>query len=121
MLNSIQLFDRRKRRIRFQLRRTAAAGVMRLSVHRSNNNIYAQVIDDAAGRTILSASSLEKGFDKKGKRGLTTEMAGVVGALLAERCKKAKVETVYFDRGGYLYHGRVKALAEAARNGGLKF
>ena len=94
---------------------------MRLSVYRSGKHIYAQVIDDINGATLASASSLDKDFKGKMKNGAGVEAAGEVGKLVAERAKKAGVEVVVFDRGGYLYHGRVKALAEAARESGLSF
>ena len=90
----------------------------RLCVFRSENHIYAQIIDDVAGNTLVSASSVEKAFEGKGGN---IEAAKKVGALVAERALKKGVEEVVFDRGGYIYHGRVKALAEAAREGGLKF
>ena len=114
----LSLFDRRRRRVRTSLR-ARAAGKPRLSVHRSGRHIYAQVIDDAAGKTIASASTLEK--DVKGKTGATRDAAAAVGKAVAERAKKAGVSTVVFDRGGFLFHGRVKALADAAREGGLEF
>ena len=91
----------------------------RLNVYRSLNHIYAQVIDDTAGTTIASASSLDK--DVKSKTGATRDAAAAVGKALAERAKKAGVSTVVFDRGGFLFHGRVKALADGAREGGLEF
>ena len=91
----------------------------RLCVFRSNANIEAQIIDDTKGVTLVSATSLDKSL--KLKNGGNVEAAKVVGAELAKRAKKAKISTVVFDRGGYLYHGRVKALAEAAREGGLEF
>ncbi|GGY40507.1 50S ribosomal protein L18 [Parvularcula lutaonensis] len=97
-----------------------AGGRPRLSVYRSGKNITAQIIDDAAGKTLASASSLEKELREAGK-GSTTDAAAKVGSLVAERAKAAGIENVIFDRGGYLFHGRVKALAEAAREGGLKF
>ncbi|MEO1041550.1 MAG: 50S ribosomal protein L18 [Pseudomonadota bacterium] len=97
-----------------------AGGRPRLSVYRSGKNITAQVIDDAAGKTLASASSLEKDFREKTK-GSNADAAAEIGKLVAERAKEAGVEHVIFDRGGYLFHGRVKALAEAAREGGLKF
>jgi large subunit ribosomal protein L18 len=97
-----------------------AGGRPRLSVYRSGRNIAAQIIDDAAGKTLASASSLEKDF-REGGKGSTADAAAKVGALVAERAKAAGVENVVFDRGGYLFHGRVKALADAAREGGLKF
>jgi large subunit ribosomal protein L18 len=111
-------FEQRRRRVRTGLRRNAG-NRPRLSVHRSSQHIYAQIIDDAAGRTIASASSLDK--DVKGKSGATIAAAGEVGKRLAERAKQAGVTTVVFDRGGFLFHGRVKALAEAAREAGLEF
>ena len=91
----------------------------RLSVFRSNKDIYAQLIDDVAGATLASASSRSKAFSKE--KGTKTELAAKVGEMLAENAKKEGLESVVFDRGGYLYHGRVKALAEGARKGGLKF
>jgi len=111
------LFLKRRLRVRNKLRRSNA-GRMRLSVHRSNKNISAQVIDDMNGVTLASASSLEKSLGVVGKNNV--EAATKVGAALAERAKKAGVEEVYFDRGGFLFHGKVKAIAEAAREGGLK-
>jgi large subunit ribosomal protein L18 len=114
----LSLFDRRRRRVRSALR-ARAAGKPRLSVHRSGRHIYAQVIDDAAGKTIVAASTLDK--DLKTKTGATREGAAEVGKALAERAKKAGVSAVVFDRGGFLFHGRVKALADAAREGGLEF
>jgi large subunit ribosomal protein L18 len=113
----LSLFDRRRRRVRSALR-ARAAGKPRLSVHRSGRHIYAQVIDDKAGTTLASASTLDK--DVTGT-GATRDAAAAVGAALAERAKKAGVSAVVFDRGGFLFHGRVKALADAARNGGLEF
>ena len=112
-----QLFIKRRLRVRNKLRRTNA-GRMRLSVHRSNKNISAQLIDDVNGKTLASASSLEKDPGMVGKNNI--EAATKVGAAIAERAKKAGVETAYFDRGGFLFHGKVKALADAAREGGLK-
>ena len=113
----LSLFDRRKRRVRTALK-ARAGGRPRLSVHRSGRHIYAQIIDDVEGRTVASASTLTKG--SKGP-GATTEAAAKVGKELAEAAKKAGVTTVVFDRGGFLFHGRVKALADAAREGGLEF
>jgi len=112
------LFTRRKGRVRAKLRR-AETGRPRLSVFRSSQHIYAQVIDDAEGRTVASASSLEK--DLGLKSGANKEAATAVGKAVAERAKAAGVDAVVFDRGGYLFHGRVKALADAAREGGLNF
>ena len=114
----LSLFDRRRRRVRTALR-ARSAGKPRLSVHRSGRHIYAQVIDDAAGRTIVSASTLDK--DLRGNTNATTDGAALVGKTLAERAKAAGVDRVVFDRGGFLFHGRVKALADAAREGGLEF
>ena len=114
----LSLFDRRRRRVRAALR-ARAAGKPRLSVHRSGRHIYAQVIDDAAGTTLAAASTLDK--DLKGKTGATRDGAAQVGKTLAERARKAGVSQVVFDRGGFLFHGRVKALADAAREGGLEF
>ncbi len=112
------LFVKRRLRVRNRLRKNAA-GRVRLTVHRSNKNISAQLIDDANGVTLASASSLEKDLGVVGKNNL--EAAARVGKAIAERAKKAKVSECYFDRGGFLYHGKVKALADAAREGGLKF
>ena len=114
----LSLFDRRRRRVRTALR-ARAAGKPRLSVHRSGKHIYAQVIDVAAGKTLVSASSLDKDLKKAG--GANRDAATHVGKTLAERAKKAGVSAVVFDRGGFLFHGRVKALADAAREGGLEF
>ena len=114
----LSLFDRRRRRVRTALR-SRSSGKARLSVHRSGRHIYAQVIDDAAGKTVASASSLDK--DLKANTGATKDSAAAVGKAIAERAKKAGVSTVVFDRGGFLFHGRVKALADAAREGGLEF
>ena len=114
----LSLFDRRRRRGRTALR-GRAAGKPRLSVHRSGRHIYVQVIDDAEGKTLAAASTLDK--DLKGKTGATKDSAAAVGKTIAERAKKAGVSTVVFDRGGFLFHGRVKALADAAREGGLEF
>jgi large subunit ribosomal protein L18 len=114
------LFRRRRQRVRFRLRQTAK-GRVRLSVYRSSRHIYAQVIDDAAGRTLAAASTLDAGLRSGLKTGADVAAATAVGKLIAERAKAAGVERVVFDRGGYLYHGRVKALADAAREGGLDF
>ena len=114
----LSLFDRRRRRVRTALR-ARAAGKPRLSVHRSGKHIYAQLIDDAAGKTLVSASTLDKDLKKAG--GANRDAATHVGKTLAERAKKAGVSAVVFDRGGFLFHGRVKALADAAREGGLEF
>ncbi len=114
------LRERRRVRLRFQLRRKAG-GRPRLSVFRSGKNIHAQVIDDVAGRTLAAASSLDKGLREQFKTGANKDAAAAVGKLVAERALAAGVSQVVFDRGAYLYHGRVKALAEAAREGGLAF
>jgi large subunit ribosomal protein L18 len=115
-----ELRDRRRQRLRFQLRRKSN-GRPRLSVFRSGKNIYAQVIDDGAGRTVAAASSLDKSLREGLKTGADKAAATAVGKLLAERAIAAGIKQVVFDRGAYLYHGRVKALAEAAREGGLDF
>jgi large subunit ribosomal protein L18 len=112
-------FDRRKRRLRTKLRRLANRP--RLSVHRSDRHIYAQVIDDTAGRTLAAASSLDKDLRANLKTGADIAAAKEVGRLVAQRAIAAGVKTVVFDRGGYMFHGRVKALADAAREGGLSF
>ncbi len=114
------LRDRRRRRLRFSLRQKGG-GRPRLSVFRSGKNIYAQVIDDAAGRTLAAASSLDKGLRASLRTGADKDAATAVGKLVAERALAAGVTQVVFDRGAYLFHGRVKALAEAAREGGLSF
>ena len=114
------LFLRRRQRVRSNLRR-AANGRPRLSVFRSSKHIYAQIIDDTAGRTLAAASSLEGGLRASLKNGADVAAANAVGKLVAERAKAAGIERVVFDRGAYLFHGRVKALADAAREGGLDF
>ena len=111
---------RRKQRVRLSLRRSAN-GRPRLSVFRSSKHIYAQVIDDLKGETLASASSLERTLREGGKTGADIDAAKAVGKLLAERAVKNGVKEVIFDRGSYLYHGRVKALADAARESGLSF
>ncbi|MGB7654706.1 MAG: 50S ribosomal protein L18 [Novosphingobium sp.] len=110
----LNLFERRRRRVRTALK-ARAGGRVRLSVHRSGRHIYAQLIDDAAGRTLAAANSLGS------KAGANVPAAAEVGKKLAEAAKQAGVTTVVFDRGGFLFHGRVKALADAAREGGLEF
>ncbi|QPC41356.1 50S ribosomal protein L18 [Kaustia mangrovi] len=112
--------ERRQGRVRRALR-LRAQGRPRLSVHRSHKNIYAQVIDDDKGVTLAAASSLDPDLRGKLKTGGDTNAGSEVGKLIAERAKKAGVSDVVFDRGGYIYHGRVKALADAAREGGLNF
>ncbi|KAB7613266.1 50S ribosomal protein L18 [Amylibacter sp. SFDW26] len=112
------LFLKRRMRNRNKIKKMAA-GRPRLSVHRSSKNISVQLIDDVAGVTIAAASSMEKALGVVGKNNV--EASAKVGAALAERAKKAGVAECYFDRGGFLFHGKVKALADAAREGGLKF
>lgn len=111
---------RRASRIRRQIKKVAN-GRPRLSVHRTSKNIYVQVIDDANGKTLAAASTLEKDLKGTLKTGADTAAASAVGKLIAERASKAGVKDVVFDRGAYIYHGRIKALAEAAREGGLNF
>jgi large subunit ribosomal protein L18 len=120
MSDSKHLRERRQSRLRFSLRRKAA-GRPRLSVFRSGKHIYAQVIDDAAGRTVAAASSLDRDLRTSLKTGADKDAATAVGKLVAERAKAAGITEVVFDRGAYLYHGRVRALAEAARESGLAF
>lgn len=112
--------DIRRTKIKFRIRHKVSGTqeMPRLSVFRSNKEIYAQVIDDVKGITLTAASSLEKGFEKNGNK---SEIAAKVGKALAERAIAAGINTVVFDRNGYLYHGRVKSLADGAREGGLKF
>ena len=117
----LNLFERRRRRVRTALK-ARAGGRPRLSVHRSGRHIYAQIIDDTAGRTLACASTLVAKASGDAKvPGATVEAAARVGKDLAEAAKKAGVTTVVFDRGGFLFHGRVKALADAAREAGLEF
>ena len=111
---------RRKRRTRYKLRKHAA-GRVRLSVFRSGKHIYAQLIDDVKGATLAAASTLDKELRGDAKNGATIDAAKAVGTLIAKRAKEAKVDNVVFDRGSYLFHGRVKALAEAAREAGMAF
>jgi large subunit ribosomal protein L18 len=120
MVKAVERFFRRRRRTRSALRK-AGHGRPRLSVFRSGRHIYAQVIDDEAGRTLAAASTLDKTLRGELKTGADRAAAEQVGRLLAERAKAAGVEAVVFDRGGYRYHGRVKALADAARAVGLSF
>tara|TARA_R100001369_G_scaffold5299_1_gene15060 strand:+ start:6686 stop:7045 length:360 start_codon:yes stop_codon:yes gene_type:complete len=112
-----QLFLKRRLRVRNKLRRVNA-GRLRLSVHRSNKNISVQLIDDVNGVTLASASSMEKDLGVVGKNNI--DAATKVGSAIAERAQKAGVKEAYFDRGGFLFHGKIKALADAAREGGLK-
>ena len=117
-MGKLTVFDRRRRRVRTTLK-ARAGGRPRLSVHRSGRHIYAQIIDDAKGHTVASASTVGKaGADKSGAN---IAAASEVGKALAEAATKAGVTSVVFDRGGFLFHGRVKALADAARAGGLEF
>ena len=111
-------FEKRRQRVRTSLRKRAGDR-LRLSVHRSGRHIYAQLINDKDGRTVAAASTLEK--DARAKTGATVASAQEVGRRIAERAKAAGVTRVIFDRGGFLFHGRVKALADAAREGGLEF
>ena len=120
MLTSKNKFARRQERVRFRVRRFGK-GRPRLSVFRSSRHIHAQVIDDTGGRTIAAASTLDKDLRTQLKTGADVEAARQVGKLLAERAKAAGITEVVFDRGGYLFHGRVKALADAAREAGLSF
>ena len=114
----LSLFAKRRQRVRSKLR-SQVAGRPRLSVHRTGRHIYAQIIDDSKGSTLASASTIDK--DVKAKNGSTADAAAEVGKRVAEAAKKAGVTSVVFDRGGFLFHGRVKALADAAREGGLEF
>ena len=120
MIKPSQRFARRRSRNRYALRQKAG-GRPRLSVFRSSRHIYAQVIDDTAGTTLAAASSVEKPLRTELNTGADREAAKRVGALIAERAKAAGVDAVVFDRGAYRYHGRVAALAEGAREGGLSF
>ena len=120
MTRSNNTTEKRRQRVRRALKKVAN-GRPRLSVYRSNKQIYAQIIDDANGKTLASASTLEKDLRDKVGNGGNKAAAEEVGKLIADRAKKAGVENVVFDRGSYLFHGRVQALAEAAREGGLKF
>ena len=117
---TFDLRARRQQRLRYQLRQKSV-GRPRLSVFRSGKHIYAQVIDDLQGKTLAAASSLDKGLKAEMKTGADRSAAAAVGKLVAERATAAGVTAVVFDRGAYLYHGRVKALADAAREAGLAF
>ncbi len=115
------LYNKRKIRTRFRLKNTCTKNI-RLSVFRSNSNIYAQIIDDEKQTTLLASSSLDKELKKKtGDKTGKINAASEVGIAIAKKAKEKGIKEVYFDRGGYLYHGRIKALAEAARKEGLKF
>ena len=119
MLSNKDLFKRRRLRVRNRLNRKTKRP--RLSVFRSSKHIYAQIIDDIAGKTLAAASTLDKDIKGKTKSGADREAAAEVGKLIAARAKESGVDSVVFDRGGYLFHGRVKALADAAREAGLNF
>jgi large subunit ribosomal protein L18 len=120
MANDVAAQSRRRARVRRALK-AVAYGKARLSVFRSSKQIYAQIIDDAAGKTLAAASTIEKDLKVKLKTGADVDAAKEIGKLVAERAIKAGVKDVIFDRGSYIYHGRVKALAEGAREAGLKF
>jgi large subunit ribosomal protein L18 len=120
MVKAAERFERRRRRVRHALKENGK-GRLRLSVFRSGRHIYGQVIDDGQGITLAAASTLDKTLREALKTGADREAAKRVGLLLAERAKAAGIEAVMFDRGGYKYHGRVQALAEGAREGGLQF
>ena len=120
MANNNRMTARRKQRTRIKIRRNSADRP-RLSVFRSGQHIYVQLIDDKAGLTVATASTLEKKQRTELKNGSTAAAASVIGTLIAERALKKGVKEVVFDRGGFKYHGRIKALAEAAREGGLSF
>ena len=120
MVKAADRFERRAKRARYALKANSK-GRLRLSVHRSGRHSYGQVIDDNRGQTLAAASTLDKGLRESLKTGADREAAHQVGLLLAERAKQAGIEAVMFDRGGYRYHGRVKALADGAREGGLQF
>ncbi len=120
MFTAKKLFERRRARSRAKLRKVAN-GQPRLTVHRSSKHMYAQIIDDQAGNTMAAASTLDADFKKASKTTADASAAAVVGKLVAERAKEKGIDTVVFDRGGYIFHGRVKALADAAREAGLKF
>ena len=120
MASPKEILQRRAQRVRRQVK-AVANGRLRMSVHRSNMNIYVQIIDDLNGRTVVSASTLDKELRSSKKGGANVEAASAVGKLIAVRAKDAGVKDVVFDRGAYIYHGRIKALAEAAREGGLNF
>src|SRR5215813_985685 len=120
MSKAKELFTRRQERVRTAIRKKSD-GRLRLSVYRSSLHIYAQIIDDAKGETIAAASTVDKDLKSKLKTGATVDAAKQVGKLIAERATAKGIKEVVFDRGGYIYHGRVKALADAAREGGLSF
>ncbi len=118
--STTEILLRRKRRNRYKLKKVASAGRLRLSIFRSNMHVYAQVIDDAKRHTVAAASTVEPTFSASSKT-TNKEAAAIIGKMIAERALAAGVKEVYFDRGSYLYHGRVKALADSARENGLVF
>ena len=120
MFTAKKLFERRRQRTRAKLRKSNSVQP-RLCVHRSSRHIYAQVIDDTAGTTLAAASTLDAAFKVESSKTANVAAASAVGKLVAERAKAKGIEAVIFDRGGYIFHGRVMALAEAAREAGLKF
>ncbi len=120
MSKAKELFTRRQERVRTAIRKKSV-GRLRLSVYRSSQHIYVQIIDDLKGETLAAASSIDKDLKSKLKTGATVDAAKEVGKLIAERAVAKGIKEVVFDRGGYIYHGRVKALADAAREGGLSF
>ncbi|MEP6754047.1 MAG: 50S ribosomal protein L18 [Chthonomonadales bacterium] len=119
MDDKLRLRERRHRRVRYKVSGTAARP--RLAVFRSSKNIYAQLIDDDAGQTLCHASSLDAGFRKDGKTGANLNAAKAVGSMIADRAKASGITKIVFDRGGFIYHGRIQQLADAAREGGLEF
>ena len=121
MVKPIDRLARRRRRVRYALKSNASGDRLRLSVHRSGRHMYGQVVDDDRGCTVAAASTLDKALREELKSGADKAAAHRVGLLLAERAKAAGVAKVMFDRGGHKYHGRVKALADGAREGGLEF
>lgn len=121
MLAIHKLFERRRKRVRFKIQEKKGEGRLRLSVFRSSQHIYAQIIDDRAQKTLVSASTVEKDLRASLKTGSNCQAAEVIGKRVAERALASGIKAVVFDRGGYLFHGRVKAVAEAARAAGLSF
>lgn len=119
-LTNKELFSRRTRRVRFRLKKVAG-DKKRLSIFRSNQHMYAQIIDDKESKTIVSASTFDEEIKKSYQKGWDIEAAQAVGKLVAKRALKVGIKEVFFDRGGYIYHGRVKALADSAREEGLVF
>jgi large subunit ribosomal protein L18 len=120
MLSTREMFERRRQRNRTSLKKNAN-GQLRLSVHRTSQHIYAQIIDDVKGETLVSASTLDSEFKASGKTGADMSAATAIGKAVGERAVKKGLKTVVFDRGGFMFHGRVKALADAAREAGLEF